>query len=210
LVLCGVLAGVALGSKYTALGVLVPLILLLLAADGAAPRRVASHLGEAMLLVMVALAVAAPWYLKNAIVYHNPLYPLLAAYQFNPLLSAGGTATLAPPAARDLSSLLRLPWRLVTQGSFIALTGRGLGDYLQLPLQIFPRGDVETAGRPSLLFLAAPLALWRLRDRPVRWLAFLAAFASLTWAMGVQELRYLLPAFPLFAALAGAALARLA
>jgi 4-amino-4-deoxy-L-arabinose transferase-like glycosyltransferase len=211
LFLGAVLTGLALGTKYTAAASLVMLVVLIAVNDGRTWCRLRENLGWAAALAVVALAVAAPWYLKNALVFHNPFYPLMATLPLDPVLSA--LPTSPPPAAphsSPLLSLLLLPWKLVTTGSNQSLSGRSVFDYLALPLQVYLRGDLETYGRPSLLFLLAPGCLVAWRSPIVRRLALVTAALSVLWALGSQELRYLLPVFPCYALLAGYTVGRLA
>jgi 4-amino-4-deoxy-L-arabinose transferase-like glycosyltransferase len=72
LVLAGILAGVAVSAKYTALSVPVGAGLAILVS---APRS--RRLTDALLFTVTAAVVFAPWLLKNAILTGNPVYPLL-------------------------------------------------------------------------------------------------------------------------------------
>ncbi|HEV7213486.1 MAG TPA: glycosyltransferase family 39 protein, partial [Chloroflexota bacterium] len=211
LVLAGAMAGLAMGSKYTALALLAPMGLLLLCANGSGWRSLRGSVRPLAVFVVCALLVASPWYLKNLIVYHDPLYPFLRPSFLDPALTLPPTPTPAFRAtAPGLIALALLPFHVLQSAGGLALTGRSLADYLQLPLQVYLRGDLEMNGQPSLLFLLAPLLLLFDRRRIVVRLAFLAVFLSAVWALGPQELRYLVPVFPLYALLSAAALAALA
>ena len=76
--LCGAMAGLAIGCKYPAvLFVLVPLGGFILV-DGLVRRREGGRpVVEAALVGLVALAVASPWLVRNAVNTGNPTYPLL-------------------------------------------------------------------------------------------------------------------------------------
>lgn len=206
LVLGAAMAGIALGIKYTAADTLVVLVVLILSAGGWRPKRLRQATMPASCLAAVALLVASPWYLKNALIFHDPFYPLLAGPHLDAVLAPLLPVATAAPA-RSVWSVLRLPFSLITTGSDLAITGRTLGDYLQLPLQAYLRGDLEVYGRPSLLFLAAPFCLLAWRQTLVWRLALVTAAMAVIWALGAQELRYLLPAFPGFAVLSGVVLA---
>lgn len=69
LVLAGVFAGLLIGTKYTAGLMLVALLVYTL---WSAPRR---FLRSSLILGGVALLVFAPWMLKGAVLYGNPVYP---------------------------------------------------------------------------------------------------------------------------------------
>jgi 4-amino-4-deoxy-L-arabinose transferase-like glycosyltransferase len=211
LVLAATMAGLAIGTKYTALPLLAPLAILLLHRPGAGWLGLRRSLAPAMFFVVCALCVASPWYVKNLVVFHNPIYPLMSSPYSDPSLSLPPLA--APSAETDssgLAALASLPLRALQEGNGLSLTGRSLGDYLQLPLQVYLRGDLEMYGHPSLLFLFAPFALLLDRRRMVWGLAFTALTLSVVWALGPQELRYLVPVFPLFALLSADALVRVA
>ena len=210
LLLAAAMAGRALGSKYTALALLAPLGLLLLFANGSGWRSVRGGIRPLAAFVVCALLIASPWYLKNIVLFHNPLYPFLSSPYVDRALAIPSPPASLAPAAPGLLSLALLPLHVLQSASGLALTGRGLADYLQLPLQVYLRGDLEMNGQPSVLFLLAPLVLLFDRRPVVLRLLFIALLMSVLWALGPQELRYLVPAFPIFALLSGAALLWLA
>lgn len=211
LYLAAAMAGLAMGSKYTALALLAPLGLLLLLQGGIRPRRVLVSVRPLLVFTFLALLVASPWYLKNLVVFHNPLYPFLSPPYRDPGLSLAQT-TAAPtrPVALNLAALAFVPLHMLQSGSNLSLTGRSVLDYLQLPLQVYLRGDLEMYGHPSVLFLLAPLALLFDRRPVTLRLAAVALVMSMVWALGPQELRYLVPMFPLYALLSAVALFGLA
>ncbi|HEV7216118.1 MAG TPA: glycosyltransferase family 39 protein [Chloroflexota bacterium] len=207
LALGAVMAGIAMGIKYTAAATVLVVVLLVLTADGWRLRDLKRVLAPACAFAALTLLVAAPWYVKNLLVFHNAFYPLLARPYLDAVLAPLQVAPAVQPP-RSAWSLLRLPFSLLTTGSDLAITGRAFGDYLQLPLQAYLRGDLEVYGRPSLLFLAAPFSLLAWRQVTVRRLVLVTAALSVIWALGAQELRYVLPAFPLYALLASVVLAQ--
>lgn len=69
LLLMGVLAGLALGMKYTAVGLLIMLGLFVILQD---VRRAPRHL---LLIGAAAAVVFLPWAVKGLFLYQNPLYP---------------------------------------------------------------------------------------------------------------------------------------
>lgn len=118
LVLCGLLMGAALGTKYLAL---IPMALTgaLLLIGRVSLRGVAIYVG-------CALAVASPWYLKNSIVMHNPVYPFASSvFKDSKYWSADRAALYTaeqqsfgdPHRITNASSalnLVKVPWRLLT------------------------------------------------------------------------------------------------
>lgn len=176
LLLSGVFAGAAAGTKY--FGAAAVLVLAIVAAvilrDRLTRRRVALVTGTAVL-------VAAPWYVKNAVLTGDPLYPFLRGWPNEAARAAAYDSVDNYGHGSSLLDLIALPFRL-------------LGD-----AQAFDRGEFMS----PLPLLFAPLALLAPRGRRVIALALLgcAAFLGL-WFFGVQHARYLLPTLPVLAVLA--------
>ena len=77
-VLCGVMAGLAVGCKYPAvLFVLVPLAGFIVGCGLVRRTTLGRSLGEAAVVSVVALLVVSPWLVRNAVNTGNPTYPLL-------------------------------------------------------------------------------------------------------------------------------------
>lgn len=193
LALAGIFAGLALGSKYQALGAVAPLGLTILvdglwrrSARDPAPggdrgwgrddrRGMRAALGDAAIFGLAATLVASPWYLKNWILLGNPIWPLFF----------GG---------RDFSPLALELTNYYLRG--MTLSPRTLSGYLTLPLQAYARGDFEQRYVIlSPLYLLLPLlaalpGLWR---RALVYPLAVAAGFTAGWVVGFQELRYLLP-----------------
>jgi MFS family permease len=176
LLLAGIFAGSAAGMKY--LGLIAALTLAAVAAIVIGRRlnyRVALAFG------LPAVAVALPWYVKNALLTGNPFYPHVF----------GG---LNPSAARELDSSMR---------SFGH--GRAPLDFLLLPVRLLADAKPFDAGEfLSPLFLVfAPTALLISRARH----AVLAAWAGVlifvvAWFVTTQQARFLVPLMPVLAVLA--------
>lgn len=171
--LAGLFAGLALGTKYQALFA-VPILGVLLAVDASRSRsgwrellaRVGGFCGVAMLL-------AAPWYLKNWLLLGNPLWPLF--------IGGRGFGSLAVELtdyfARGMTISPRTP----------------LG-YALLPIRAYTHGSIESPLIiPNPLFVLLPLALWLPRRRVVLYPLAMSAGLAIGWALGFQELRYLIP-----------------
>jgi 4-amino-4-deoxy-L-arabinose transferase-like glycosyltransferase len=182
LVLAGAFAGLALGSKYQAAAAIAPLGLLVLVDSWRRYRfgdRLTRHItGDALAFGGTAALVALPWYLKNLILLHNPVWPLVI----------GG---------KDISdSTLEL---MNYYAASMILSPRTIEGYLMLPMRAYEIGDYELSPGviPSPLFVLVPLALFvplarRLR-REFAYLLLVSAGFTAGWALGFQELRYLLP-----------------
>jgi 4-amino-4-deoxy-L-arabinose transferase-like glycosyltransferase len=118
LILAGLFAGASLSIKYTGatnLLVLEGVLLWWLIRRRLATRR---FLAAAVAIAALALVVAAPWYLKNALVTGNPIYPLVWGGRGWNEVSTRWLLSLGNK--KSLWDLLVVPWTLTvlgTQGS---------------------------------------------------------------------------------------------
>jgi len=189
LYLAGTFLGLALGSKYLALGLAPLLLLWILLLDLRKGARVV--IADGLALLIPAAALSAAWFLKNWAWTGNPIYPF----------ALGGPSW-------DETRLNTLMAYLRSFG-----TGHQWKDYLLLPWSIYAQHVrfgtfMTTIELPSLLFplaLLFPIASHPRGLRPLTWLA-LGRLAL--WAAGSQQIRFLLPIFPLAAVLTAAVLDR--
>ncbi len=175
LVLAGVLAASAAGTKYLGLFFVGALFLWLAAAAR-------GRLREPLLYALAVVAVMAPWYLRILVHTGNPLFPFAASlFGDNPWYIY---PVPAGPLAERLAALIELPWNVVF-------------DRAQVNHQP-PFSPVYLVGLP-LLVLAA------LRDRRARWLLGMTAAYGSCFMFLAPDSRYLtlvLPAASLALALA--------
>lgn len=171
--LAGAFGGTALATKYQALFA-VPLLGLLALADALRARRGwREPLARGAAFWGAAIAIAAPWYLKNWILLGNPLWPLFA----------GG---------RDFDSLAVELTGYFADG--MTISPRTPLGYLLLPVAAYLRGSIEQ--RFVILSPLFPLALGACflpRRRALACPLLMSAALIAGWAQGFQELRYLLP-----------------
>ena len=188
LVLGGLFAGLAASTKYLGLAGLVCGSALVVLTEGiAGVRSVPRSLAR---FTLAALVVCAPWYLRNAIWFGDPLYPFLS----------GGGATWGGGRLSLLLAYLR---------SFGA--GTSPADLALLPIRLYTDHGLfgtfmSSIEFPSFFF---PLALLLLVARPGRTLRLIGAFVLLrvgAWALGSQQTRFLLPVFPALSVLTAAAM----
>lgn len=175
--------GLVAGSKYTGLYLLASFVPLVLSGPEGTPFR--SRLLSACAVASAALLVCSPWYLRNLVVYGNPVYPALAG------LFAGGEAG-AYAMERLASDLPRF----------------GPGDVPAL-FRALARGDLGAGGDLGVLLPAAFLAMLAAgitRWRMIPVIAAVLVYIAL-WSAGPKAVRYLFPVFPVLAAGGGAALA---
>ncbi|MEJ2211762.1 MAG: hypothetical protein P8129_22380 [Anaerolineae bacterium] len=115
LVLAGLFAGASMSIKYT--GAMNLLMLLAVLAWWLIRRRLTARrfLGAALLVGGLAVAVAAPWYIKNTIVTGNPLYPLVWGGRNWNEVSTRWLLVLGEE--KSLLDLLAVPWTLTVLGT---------------------------------------------------------------------------------------------
>lgn len=188
--LAGVLAGLAMGEKYTASFVPLALGAIVLFHEGRRmPRR--NALANGLLLGLAAFAMALPWYLRNYFFVGNPFYPFL----FGGLYWDGWRAAWY---SRFGTGLLNEPLQL----ALVPLTATIEGF----------QGGFFDATIGALLLALLPFNLLpaprETRDAPTRAMWFLVAVLFVFWLVGVAEskllwqTRLLFPAFPVLAILA--------
>ena len=165
----GAFLGLALGTKYSSLlfalcltGCLVPFVVL---------RRAATRWGDLAVFAAVAALCAAPWYLRNLILFHNPFYPF-----YNDILRADNSFSPAHT--------------LLLKESFHGIEGYGLarGD-LTLFLDHFITGFGALLLVLTLLGITTALLLLRTQA------ALFLVSITVTFWIATFELGYWLPRF---------------
>lgn len=196
LILSGVFVGLALATKYQAVYIAAPLGLLLLGdswrararGNGWGWRSLGGALGVALWFGVAAGIVALPWYLKNLLLFGNPIFPtVFGGRGFSPL-----AVSITADVLRDRVLSPRTP----------------LG-FLLLPLRAYTIGSYEQphAILTPLLLLAPLVLLLRGCWRREVWYALIVSGGFLVgFIAGVQELRYLLAITPLLCVLTASVL----
>ena len=185
----GLALGSALAIKYTSVGAAlgVGVVGLWFRARGAAPNRVRRVAVEALAAVGLAALVVAPWPLRNVAAGLHPLFP----YAGWPDAGFVYVWTAKYGFGHGALDLLRAPWDLAVHARtdrFQAYLGR-----------IHP-----------MWLVALPPVAWRaVWDGRVRAIALGGALAFVAWFEGMQWVRHLVPALPLFAVAVGLTAARL-
>jgi len=185
LVLAGVAAGLMAGTKLTGLaGVSILAVVLMLSGPGGRPRALRlRRFGIAYALP--ALLLAAPWLIRAWWYTGNPIYPWLYSLW-------GG-----PDWSEELTRQLQAWQRGIGMG-------RGVTDYLLLPVRVILQGGVDYdrfAGRIGAFWIVVlPLSMLFVRSRPlVRSALAVGGLYFLFWSVSSQQMRLLIPALPLFA-----------
>ena len=181
LVFSGLMAGLAMGTKY--LGMMgFGVIGLFIAGASLLRGGWKSFLTSSLTFGMPAIVVACPWYVKNAIWLGNPVFPLFFGARgwsaghlemYSAFLSSFGVG-------RSALDYLLLPWNVYAQHAAFGAT--------------MNRIDV-----PGLLFPALILYPFLKKDRIISILLGLTAVRGAAWAVGSQQIRFLLPAYPALA-----------
>ncbi len=166
LVAVGLLAGFSYALKYTA-GLAIPYAL-------AQTRR------KALIVLVFATAMVAPWLIKNVIYAQNPVAPFFNAWFPNPYMKVD----FEQEYARDM---------------------RHFNDvaYSQIPLELTVRGQL-LGGLLGPVFLLLPLSLLALRYSAGRQTLAAAVLFSLPYAANIGT-RFLIPSLPFWALALGLA-----
>lgn len=160
LVVAGLFAGVSPSIKYT--GVVSPLVLGTVLAWSLFRRRLTARrfLTGALTTGALALAVAAPWYIKNAVVTGNPLYPLVwGGREWNEISSRW---MLVAGEQMSVLDLLIVPWTLTVigkQGTVAYDTTYSPLFLTLLPLVLVVRRRARGLG-PLILAAAVGYGFW--------------------------------------------------
>ncbi|HEU5315770.1 MAG TPA: glycosyltransferase family 39 protein [Chloroflexota bacterium] len=183
LLVCGAALGLAVSTKYAALpaAVGVGAVVCLVGWRRGGP---ATAVQCAVVTASTALAASLPWLARQITMLGNPLWPMYV----------GGRDW-------DAARVEQLTYFVRQYGS-----GSGLGDFVLLPVNVFREswrfGHVPWSFPPPVA-VAAPLAAWS-RHTGVRSLLVGASIATFLWAVGWQDLRFLLTIYPLLALLGAA------
>jgi hypothetical protein len=134
---------------------------------------------DGMLFAGIAIAVAAPWYVKNWLLLGNPFYPLWFGGREWDAYQAANLATLGTRyGLRDgLLGLLLLPWDLYFHS---------VGYFGPIPFAF-----------PPPMSLLLPSYLFVRHRRSINLILFVVALRFVTWAISARNARYLMDLFPL-------------
>jgi 4-amino-4-deoxy-L-arabinose transferase-like glycosyltransferase len=191
LALAGACSGLALGSKNQAL-LSLPFLLGWIVVVGVRRRDWRVLPGNLALFGVTAAVVGAPYYVYNALAYHNPTYPVFADFFARWL---GGT----PAPRSELGTEIFYAW--TPWGYLLNLWDASLGHPAPFYLGWW-------AGPVYLIVLPLGLILGRCerRTKGLLWYAFLF---SIAWFLTKQAVRHFLPGLVALAVAAGATLRRL-
>lgn len=216
LYLSAILAGFSLGIKLTAVTWLVPVGCMFLL-ESLYRRRGLLLIKRGLVCIVIAAAVASPWYIKNYVWFHNPVYPFLtgevAAY------GEGSPRFFNQEDDRKLNAYLDLSRREMPEDVKAIETSLERASQARIqhhPLRIWEYfsnpdsyGVAESNDYPNYLFLALPLLLFVRKRRWVVWSLAISAFFFLSLSRNTWIARYWLPMFPALTIAAAYALSEL-
>jgi hypothetical protein len=186
----GIFTGFALGSKYLTLGYAAILFVLIIWISRKQGWK--STIKNTIIFGAIAFLIGSPWYLKNLIWTGNPVYPLFFGGPGWPeeRVQLASTYINSFGTGRGFFDLLLLPWNLY---------------FNQIEFQTHT--FIEKLNPLFLLILAYPFMR---KKSSINILATFTLLGFLWWAMGSQQIRFLLPLFPGFSIIAGYVLVRAA
>ena len=199
------LAGFALGIKHTAaVWVLLLGVMFLLESFLHKSAPMLTTIKRMALYAAITLMVAAPWFIKNQVWFHNPIYPFVTGEVTG--LSDGKVSYFSDADEARLDAHLDEARRALPE-FFQARTDELAQAVASRPVQHPPHfweyftdpdryNAPESYHEPNYLFLFAPLVIFLRKSRRVVWLAALSvAFYALLTAV-IWHSRYLLPIYP--------------
>ncbi len=202
-VFAGIVAGLAAGTKMTAL-IMIAVAGFWILLDRSREKP-STPFKTAVVAALVATVIALPWYAKSYINTGNPVYPF--AYEL-----FGGTNWSAETAelyrsdqlkfglGQDSASFLLLPWNLTFRHARFDDYGARLPqDFPELPL-FSGNPQVYMASLGPLVLLVLPVMLIGIiRPGRHRTLILVAGFLTLVWFFAMQNTRYFLPTIAVLA-----------
>ena len=187
--LAGIFAGLAMGSKYTAIIAFLLIagcvFLNIFRGGDQKPGKIQGLL----VFFCSAAVVASPWYLRNWLVLGSPIYPPPPV-----LLRFFTVKYMSPEAIHALAALVR------KEGDGM---GRSLSSFLLLPVHLtyHPANFLNGAGGVGVALLAlAPFGMWMLRrERSPQILLLFGFLQTVAWFLTEQEARFLIHLYVILA-----------
>jgi len=197
-------AGFALGIKHTAALWVLALGVMFLVESFLRKSAALAVLKRGALFTAVMLLVASPWFIKNQVWFHNPIYPFGTGEVT--ALDGGHPSYFTPADEARLDAHFEqarraMPALVVQREAELkqAVANRQIQhpphfwEYFTDPTRY---NSPENYHEPNYLFLFAPLVLLFRKSRWVIWLAALSTAFYLLLTQVVWHSRYLLPMYP--------------
>ena len=188
LLIAGVFQGFTLGNKYQAItGAAILLLIILLESGSIDPdsKKYKVHMKNGILFTFVTGIIAAPWYLKNIFLTGDPVFPFIFHQSFisQSEISIWIDYINSYGIGKNLWNLLMLPFDLVLHSEkFGAFWGK-----IEVPSPLF------------LLSLAYPIFKRNnslKQNKSMDYLAVITFLSFIFWALGSQQVRFLVPLYP--------------
>ncbi len=213
--LSGVLIGLALGIKYTAIPFLIIFVFWIIIQrvmlESKPLKPVLRHAG---LMILVAVIVSGPWYVRNIVLFGNPFFPFYDNI-FGTILPVGTAKDAKPRLQIDEKEMLQQfsyegDWRrgysFLTDMSVSAKAGAMRNQLGPLYLAIIPLLIAFILSGLGKL-IARYVLKWdvRLNYQPPVWMVLTVVVlysAYWTYYVGVLHTRYMFPVMPFLAILA--------
>lgn len=202
--LSALFAGFSLGIKHTA-ALWIFLVGILFLFETIKRRELISKvLEDGVLYTLLAFAVASPWYIKNAIWFHNPIYPFISGEvaEFGP----NGVRYFNADDERKLDAHFEaarkaIPDVVAAQEQELTIAANMRLERHPMRLwELFTKPNAylmaEPFHFPNYLFLIIPFVVFLRPGKWIRWLlilglAFVFCVTATAWIA-----RYLVPAYP--------------
>lgn len=185
LLIAGLFSGMAMGTKYLAIaGTVLITIWVIWESRNFPVKRIIS---SSLRFLAIATLISAPWWIKNALLTGNPIYPFIFT-----------------SSTWDSNRITLLMSYLQSFG-----TGRTLWDYLLLPVNIYLFNNNFSTFPfevPSLLFPISIIYITQRNNRILNKIGLYASAMFCIWAAGTQQTRFLLPIFPILSILSSSVL----
>ena len=202
--IAGIFGGFSLSLKYSAALWLLLLGVMLVVEGLRRKSPISAVIKDGAVFIAITVIISSPWYIKNAVWFHNPVYPYFTGevteYEagklryFN-LEDEKRIARHFERAQKEIPETLREQER--TLAAYAAQRVKRnpfrFWEYFTRPDDY---GTAEPGQTPNYLFLIAPLFLLSRRSRWALWLLCLSVAFFILTAASAWVARYFLPLYP--------------
>jgi len=202
--LSAILSGFSLGMKHSAAAWLVLLALMFLMESLRTRRDIFSAVKQLFVYGLISLAVASPWYIKNGVWFHNPVYPLITGEVAE--FGSKGIRYFNSDDERLLDAHFKVAQREIPEvvkqqeaQLMDAVNRRPLRHPLRLwEFFLKPNSYLmsEPFHFPNYIFLIIPLYFFVRRPKWVTWLLGLSLVFVFSVIFASWMARFLLPVYP--------------
>ena len=216
--LSALFGGFSLGIKHTAALWILFVGVLYLVETFRSRESAGKILTRGVLYTLIALAVASPWYIKNAVWFHNPIYPFVTGEVAE--FGENGIRYFNADDERKLDAHFSLaqkeiPAIVAEQEQELRIAANSRLERHPMRLwEFFSKPNTylmaEPNQFPNYLFLIIPLVIFLKPNRWIWWLLALSLAFLLSVTLTSWIARYLVPAYPALTIVAAYTLTALA